>query len=142
RIPPVGTARLQRSTTSVRGVSASATGTSSSAARTTARICGACGGDVFLSLVRGICGSLMRSNGGRKFGSRGRRTPDGELSAFVFVANWLWNQLALPDKLRRQTGLIRKKLPHRNFVAETIATSRGPVGPTSQVIRTCRVAPP
>jgi hypothetical protein len=36
----------------------------------------------------------MRSNGGRKLGSPGRRTPDSADSAFVFVASWLWNHLA------------------------------------------------
>jgi len=50
-------------------------------------------------LVRGICGSLMRSNRGRKFGSRDRRTPDSAGQLLVFVAScWLWNQLALPGK--------------------------------------------
>jgi hypothetical protein len=36
----------------------------------------------------------MRSNGGRKLGSPGRRTPDTRTQLFVFVASWLWNHLA------------------------------------------------
>src|SRR5713226_3249183 len=49
---------------------------------------------LYFRLVRGICGSLMRSNGGRKLGSPGRRTPDSAAQLFVFVASWLWNHLA------------------------------------------------
>src|ERR1700730_11476084 len=45
-------------------------------------------------LVRGICGSLMRSNGGRKLGSPGRRTPDSADSAFCVRAQLVWNRLA------------------------------------------------
>jgi hypothetical protein len=40
RIPPVGTGRLRRTTTTMRGISASATGTRTTTTRTTTRLCG------------------------------------------------------------------------------------------------------
>jgi hypothetical protein len=40
RIPPFGTGRLRSSTTTVRGISASATGTKASTSSSTARLCG------------------------------------------------------------------------------------------------------
>lgn len=49
-------------------------------------------------LVRGICGSLMRSNGGRKLGSRGGERRIARTQLFVFVASWLWKPLSLPAK--------------------------------------------
>ena len=88
----------------------------------------------FLSLVRGICGwSLMRSNGGRKFGSRGRRLPEGADSAFCVLASWLWSQLALSGKRRAVTqdvsairfafggGLFRLNVPLSAFQSYRMA---------------------
>jgi len=48
-------------------------------------------------LVREICGSLIRSNGGRKLGSRSPRTRCGiaRLQLFAFVASCLSNPFAL-----------------------------------------------
>jgi hypothetical protein len=49
-------------------------------------------------LVRGICGSLMRSNGGRKLGSPGRRTPDSADSAFCVRGQLALEPRCLPGK--------------------------------------------
>ena len=55
---------------------------------------------LFFCPVRGICRSLMRSNGGRKLGSPGRRTPDSADSAFC---------------VRGQLALEPPCLPHRRY---------------------------
>lgn len=49
-------------------------------------------------LVRGICGSLMRSNGGRKLDSPGRRTPDSSESAFCVRGQLALEPRCLPGK--------------------------------------------
>jgi Ni/Co efflux regulator RcnB len=43
RIPPVGTGRPRRASSTVRGLSTSATGTSTTTSRSTTRLCGVCG---------------------------------------------------------------------------------------------------
>jgi hypothetical protein len=51
-----------------------------------------------LGLVRGICGSLIRSNGAGKVGSRSRRTRCRWGVGFFSVASCLSNQFELPGK--------------------------------------------
>jgi hypothetical protein len=59
---------------------------------------------LFGSLVRGICGSLTRSHGAGKLGSRGRRT-HCRWSAF-FIASCLSNQFDVPSK--RYAGTVKQ----------------------------------
>src|SRR5260370_22233895 len=48
-------------------------------------------------LVRGVCGSLIRSNGAGTLGSRSRQTRC-RMMTLLFVATWLSDQFALPGK--------------------------------------------
>jgi hypothetical protein len=60
-------------------------------------------------LVRGICGSLTRSNGGRKLDSPGRRTPDSSDSAFCVRGQLALEPRCLPGK--RYTVLQESSAP-------------------------------
>jgi hypothetical protein len=87
------------------------------------------------SLVRGICGLLMRSNGCRKLGSPGRRTPDSADSAFCVRASQLWNHFA---SLVNATPHARSR---KGESRRTLSELFSPFESKPSIIHTCKEYP-
>ena len=72
------------------------------------------------------CGSLLCSNGGRKVRLVRRRRRIARTQLLVFLASWLWSQLALPGK-RYASGRIHPALCQANVSNARFPSSDGTV---------------